>query len=252
VTQHGAAAADADADVPLQLPPGMWTGGLLQFQVCWQIFQGRVPSDLADLVARRRALSDQFVRCPPLLLVVGALKFGPIRDIFQSQVDAVSDRRGFVWTWQSLHRVLLATIRAVAAHEGHNLQAWTANCHARGTGYLAFFKWVGLIKQAGSGTSKSDVLVTLGALQVKYALVVKPTADLRSKLEGVMGSQEVLRAVQLRPSGSQTVCGGVIRGEGERRGSEAAAGSEGLRWDPRDCGGIRGRTPAPLGSSAPP
>lgn len=176
---------------------------LLQFQVCWQIFEGRLPSDLADLVTRRRTMPDQFVRCPPLLLVMAALKFGPVRDIFQMKLDAASNSGGFVtWTWQTLHRVLVATVRTLMAKQVH-LQAWTANCHARGTGYLAFFKAIGLLKHTHHGHSSSDgILVKLGALGLQYVLVVKPNADLQAKLTGILAMHDVLRSFQLRPSGS--------------------------------------------------
>ena len=194
---------EADDDAPrLQLPPGMWTGALLQFQVCWQFFEGRVPSDLADLVARRQKMAPQFIQCPPLLLVMAALKFGPVRDIFQNALDAHKDPSG-EWNWRRLFRVLVATVRTLDA-KAVSLQAWTANCHARGTGYLTFFKTIGLLLQAGHGHKASDgILVTLGSLNLRYILVTKPTADLQTTLVGILATTEILRAVQLRPLGAR-------------------------------------------------
>jgi hypothetical protein len=170
---------------------------LLQFRFMCNLYKGKEPADLTDLIGRRQCRSDMYLNQPWLFYVSTVLKYGPARHQLEDEADKMGLARPTSVSASTVHTLLVRTAKAL---QSFDMGPWALNCgRVRQSGYLAWFlKW-GVVQQL-SGDSRGSAELCLGQGRKVYAVADKCSPELRTLCNSMLSLAVTVRTCQRRPS----------------------------------------------------
>ena len=185
------------AQVPGEDLHGSAQKKLQQFRRLCDLYKGKVPADLTDLIGRRQRRSDMYLNQPWLFYVSAVLKYGPARHQLEVEADKLGLARPTSVSASTVRTLLVRTSQAL---QGTDMAPWVLNCgRVRQSGYLAWFLKRGVVQQPSSDLRGSAELC-LGQGRKMYTVADKCTPELRLLCNSMLSLSVTIRTCQRRPS----------------------------------------------------